>query len=422
MEDTLSGRGSVRAEKAFLTALVNRRGPTDGDPLGELRRLATDAGAMVIGESVQRRDRPVAATYFGKGKAEEIRDRAAEAGADLVIADNDLSPAQVKNLENIVELKVIDRTELILDIFASRARTLQARLQVELAQLEYTLPRLKRMWTHLSRIEGGIGMRGPGEKQIETDRRAANRKVRDLKKQLDEIRSRRRRTVQSRVDHFKVSLVGYTNAGKSTLMNLLTGAGVTVRDRLFETLDTRTRAWELPGGRRVLLSDTVGFIRKLPHSLVASFHATLEETRTADLLLIVMDVSDPRASEQLDAVRTVLDEIGLRGKPEFLVFNKADLPHCGLELNSIDESFESRVTVSAKTGEGVATLRDRITELYDEELVEIELTLGPDSGAAQAAVARSGRVISTDYTDQGVKLKALVRRSEERAIRRLAGG
>ncbi|MHC4601010.1 MAG: GTPase HflX, partial [Planctomycetota bacterium] len=259
MNDTWTERGSVRAERAFLAALVRRGGPSDGDPLGEIRRLATDAGAVVVGECMQRRDRPEPSTYFGKGKSEEIAARAAEADADLVIADNDLSPAQVRNLEKIFSLKVIDRTELILDIFASRARTLQASLQVELAQLEYTLPRLKRMWTHLSRIEGGIGMRGPGEKQIESDRRGANRKIRDLKRQLGEIRAQRQRTVQSRADHFKISLVGYTNAGKSTLMNFLTDAEVSVRDRLFETLDTRTRAWCLPGGRRILLSDTVGF-------------------------------------------------------------------------------------------------------------------------------------------------------------------
>jgi GTP-binding protein HflX len=418
----LTERGSVRAERAFLAALVLRGTAGDGDPLGEIRRLATDAGAIVVGECAQRRDRPEPSTYFGKGKTAEIAAHAAEADADLVIADNDLSPAQVRNLEKIFSLKVIDRTELILDIFASRARTLQASLQVELAQLEYTLPRLKRMWTHLSRIEGGIGMRGPGEKQIESDRRAANRKIRDLKRQLGEIRARRQRTVQSRADHFKVSLVGYTNAGKSTLMNRLTHATVSVRDRLFETLDTRTRAWELAGGRRVLLSDTVGFLRNLPHHLVASFHATLEETRTADLLLLVADISDTGAPGQIEAVRTVLDGMGAADKPTLVLFNKADLPHNALELHAIRERFPRHVVISAQTGEGVDELEAWVTRLHDEELVEVELDLPHDSGAVEAAVARSGRVVSTEYGEKGVRLRALIRRSDEGAIRRLAGG
>src|SRR5205807_3676983 len=238
--------------------------------------------------------------------------------------DNDLSPAQVRNLEKATTVKVIDRSELILDIFASRARSVEARLQVELAQLEYALPRLRRMWTHLSRYTGGIGLRGPGETQLEEDRRLVALRIRDLRGRLVEVQARKEREVRSRQEEHTVSLVGYTNAGKSTLMHALTGAGVYVEDKLFSTLDTRTRQWHLKDWGRVLLSDTVGFIRDLPHHLVASFKATLEETRQARLLLHVVDASNPAAEDQIKAVNGVLKELGCGKKPTLLVFNKVD--------------------------------------------------------------------------------------------------
>jgi len=411
----------VRAEKAFLASLVtNGRRSQEGDPLAEIRRLASDAGAVVVGAAAQTRARPDPATYIGKGKALEIRDVAGAKNADLVILDNDLSAAQVRNLENLIRLKVVDRTELILDIFASRARTHQARLQVELAQLEYSLPRLKRMWTHLSRIEGGIGMRGPGEKQLESDRRAANRRIRDLKKKLEKIRARRSRAASARQSVFKISLVGYTNAGKSTLMNRLTRAGVTVRDRLFETLDTRTRAWKLPGGHRALLSDTVGFIQRLPHHLVESFHATLEETRQADLLLHVVDASAPDAADQMIAVQNVLKDIGAHRIPDLAVFNKIDLAADRLKVADLSGRVPHHAIVSASTGEGIDDLTEKTADILEKQMVEVDLDLPPDSGPVEAAVKRAGRVLSVEYGEHGGRMKALLRRDDVEGIRKLA--
>ena len=278
--------------------------------LSEVKALVVASEAEVVGEGVtQKRLRPHPATLMGKGKVEEIKAQVDRLAPDAVVVDNDLTPAQVRNLEKAWGLRVIDRSELILDIFARRAQTSQARLQVELAQNEYLLPRLRRMWTHLERLEGAIGTRGPGETQLETDRRLLNRRIADLRVQLAQIESRRLRQVRSRGDAFKVGLVGYTNVGKSTLLNLLTHSEEFVADMPFATLDTRTRKWILPDRRVVLLSDTVGFLARLPHHLVASFHATLEETLHADLLLHVVDASHPDAPLQMQAVDDVLASI-----------------------------------------------------------------------------------------------------------------
>ena len=263
-------------------------------------------------------------TYLGKGKVDELKQLVDANDADVIMFDNDLSPAQTRNLEEATGVKVLDRTELILDIFASRAQTHQARLAVELAQLQYSLPRLKRMWTHLSRLKMGIGMRGPGEKQLEVDRRLVEKRIDDLRSELKTIERRKEREVAGRSDRMTVSLVGYTNAGKSTLLNALTGADVLAENKLFATLDTRTRRWQLPGWGPVLLSDTVGFIRDLPHHLIASFKATLEEARQADLLLHVADASNPAASEQIAVVYEVLEELGIEAKDTLLVLNKVD--------------------------------------------------------------------------------------------------
>jgi GTP-binding protein HflX len=286
----------------------------DDDPLDELHGLATTAGVRVAGGLTQRREAPDAGTFLGKGKTEELKQCVDRAGADVVLFDNDLSPAQTRNLERALGVKVLDRTELILDIFATHARTYEARLAVELAQLEYSLPRLKRMWTHLSRLSMGVGMRGPGEKQLEVDRRLVERRIHDLRTELKEVERRKERMVASRRGYMTVSLVGYTNAGKSTLMNALTDAGVEAVDKLFATLDTRTRKWQLPSWGPVLLSDTVGFIRNLPHRLIASFKATLEEARQADLLLHVADASNPAVCNQISAVYSVLADLGIDAK------------------------------------------------------------------------------------------------------------
>ncbi|MFG0256346.1 MAG: GTPase HflX [Phycisphaerales bacterium JB043] len=336
----------VARENAVLASVhlpASRFDPED--PLGELRALAESAGATPVGELIQSRQRPEAGTYMGRGKIDELAMLCDATDASVVIFDHELSPAQIGNLERILERKVIDRSELILDIFASRATTREAQLQVELAQLEYTYPRLRAMWSHLERIVGpggigGVGTRGPGEQQIELDRRLVQQRRTRLQRELGQIQVRKQRQVASRkLDHFTVSLVGYTNAGKSTLFNTLTAGGAYADDRLFATLVTRTRQWDLGEGETAMLSDTVGFVRDLPHNLVASFKATLEEATHADLLLIVLDVSDASAQLQHETVTRTLDELDARTRrdavdaglpqpepaPRLLVLNKADL-------------------------------------------------------------------------------------------------
>ena len=300
---------AIESEKAVLVRILMPDQPYEDDPLAELDGLATTAGAEVVSGMLQRRDQPDPATYLGKGKVTELKTLCEAHDADVVIFDNDLSPGQTRNLEQSTKVKVIDRTELILDIFATHAQTYEARLAVELAQLEYSLPRLKRMWTHLSRIKMGVGMRGPGEKQLEVDRRLVEKRIHELRTELDSIQKRKERLVASRRDRMTVCLVGYTNAGKSTLMNALTDAEVLAEDKLFATLDTRTRRWQLPGWGPVLISDTVGFVRDLPHRLIAGFKATLEEARGADLLLHVADGSNPAVLDQISAVFEVLAEL-----------------------------------------------------------------------------------------------------------------
>lgn len=306
----------VESERAVLAAL---RLPGDrfdpADPFGELAELAKQAGAIVVGTLEQRRDRPEPGTYMGKGKVEELKTVCEQLNATTIIFDHDLSPKQIANIEKVTERKVLDRSELILDIFAGRATTHEAKLQVEIAQLEYTYPRLRAMWDHLERIVGsggigGVGTRGPGEQQLEIDRRLVQQRKNQLQSELREIQERKRRAVSQRnLENFTVGLVGYTNAGKSTLFNTLTAGGAYADDRLFATLMTRTRQWDLGSGENVLLSDTVGFVRDLPHQLVASFRATLEEATHADLLLIVLDVADPAAELHLDTVNRTLDDL-----------------------------------------------------------------------------------------------------------------
>ena len=373
----------------------------DGDPLAELRRLAEAARAAVVGDVIQHRRAIDASHYVGRGKAEEIRRLAHARRADAIIFDNDLSPAQVRNLEKIVETKVLDRTEVILDIFASRARTAEAKLQVELAQLEYSYPRLRRMWTHLSRlVGGGIGLRGPGETQLESDRRLVRTRIADLRRRIDEIESRRQRQVRSREGEFAVGLVGYTNAGKSSLLNALTSDTAYVADKLFATLDTRTRAWALPFNLRALLSDTVGFIRDLPHHLVTSFRATLEEARHADLLLHVVDVSAEDAEAQMEAVTAVLKEIECGDRPVLPVFNKIDLlPEDSDRLRVLQHRHPDAVPVSAMTGAGLEGLRQRVLALLGGPVRELTLRGDSGDGAWQSAVARHAEHVEREFAD-----------------------
>ena len=362
------------------------------EDLRELRKLSESAGAQVVGETTQRRRAPDRAYFLGKGKAQEVAFEAVQVHASLLIINNDLSPAQGRNLERLTGLRVVDRSQLIMDIFASGARTLQACKQVELAQLEYFLPRLRRLWTHLSRIRSGIGMRGPGEQQLEVDRRIARRKIGELKRELKGFENRKRLEIGSRENFFKVCLVGYTSSGKSTLLNRLTGADVLEADRLFSTLDTRTRQWKIGGNLSVLLSDTVGFIRRLPHHLVASFHATLEEAATADLLIHVVDGSHTAALKQIEAVNQVLKELKSAHIPCLMVFNKKDLIADFMDINLLRRRYPRHVLTSAKGGEGLGELAGRVREHLLSTYTEVEVVMPVASGRVQAFLAGIGDV------------------------------
>jgi GTP-binding protein HflX len=372
------------------------------DPLDELRGLAESAGAKVSGELIQRREKPDVATYLGKGKVEELKGLVDARDADVVIFDNDLGAGQTRNLEKALNVKVLDRTELILDIFASRAQTHESRLAVELAQLQYSLPRLKQMWNHLSRLKMGIGMRGPGEKQLEVDRRLVEKRIHDLQQLLREVEGRKERQVAGRNDRMTVSLVGYTNAGKSTLMNTLTGAGVLAADKLFATLDTRTRRWQLPGWGPVLLSDTVGFIRDLPHHLIASFKATLEEARQADLLLHVADASNPAAKDQIAAVFGVLEELEIDSKDTLLVLNKVDAAPDRAHIDGLLSRYPRAIPISARHGDGLAELSRAVSSALSRSFVDFDLETGPDNGKLMAYLAAHGEVLSRQYEDDRV--------------------
>jgi len=345
-----------RNERAVLAGRAGRGAPPGGE-LTELRLLAETAGARVAGEVLQRRGSVRASTFLSKGKIDEVRDLAVETGSSVLLLDDDLSPAQARNLEKDLEIKVVDRSGLILDIFARRARTREARLQVELAQLEYLLPRLTRMWEHLSRLGGGIGTRGPGETQLEVDRRRIRERIAKLKRELQGVVRERRVQRKGRRDCWKVSLVGYTNAGKSTLFNALTRASVYVEDQLFATLDPTTRAFAAEGRTRALLTDTVGFIRKLPPHLIASFRATLEEVVEADLLLHVVDATEPDPDGHIEAVEGVLESIGAVARPRLLVFNKIDAI-AEEERYGLRARYPGAVLVSAAAREGIAELRE----------------------------------------------------------------
>ncbi|RMF41657.1 MAG: GTPase HflX [Planctomycetota bacterium] len=395
---------SVAAERSVLARVI---GPTDtftDNPLDELTGLATSAGTEVVGGLCQKRDTPDPKTYLGKGKVEELKQVVQHLAADLVIFDNDLTPSQTRNLEKAVGTKVIDRTELILDIFASNARTHEARLQVELAQLEYSLPRLKRLWTHLSRQTMGVGMRGPGEKQLEVDRRLVEKRIHELRQNLVKVQRRKQREVEGRRDYITVSLVGYTNAGKSTLMNRLTDAGVEAVDKLFATLDTRTRRWNLPNWGPVLLSDTVGFIRDLPHHLVASFRATLEEARQADLLLHVADASNPAVLEQISAVFAVLQDMEIDEKRMILVINKIDVPGAQQRAQVVMNRYPRAIAVSARSGIGLAEFTQRVSVELSREFASISVRLPVSDGRTMAWLAKVGDVRSKQFHDDHVEI------------------
>jgi len=379
------------------------------DSIEELGQLAATAGAQVLETMVQRLHRPSQAHYVGKGKLQELVRLTEQSEANLVVFDDELSPNQQRNLENALKVKVLDRTALILDIFAGRARTREGRLQVELAQHQYLLPRLAGQWSHLERLGAGIGTRGPGETQLETDRRLIRARIERLKKDLDAVRRHRHlyRRRRSGRGVPVVALVGYTNAGKSTLMNALANAQVLAEGKPFATLDPTTRRIKLPSQREVLLTDTVGFIQKLPTQLVASFRATLEELEEASLVLHIVDISHPMAAEQAQTVDDVLKELDLAGKPEVVVANKVDLLAPALPRDVIGEGRD-KVLVSAAKGWGLDELLDKITEKLGEEMVELSVEVPYNAPNLMMLVRRYGQVLEEKYGEGGTYLKARV--------------
>jgi GTP-binding protein HflX len=420
----------VRKERAILVAAIILRSGDAGDDLAELKALAESAGALIVDKFQQRIRTINASTYIGKGKADRLRGRVKRFAADVVIFDNDLSPGQIRELEEIIEVKVLDRSELILDIFATRAKTRQAKLQVALAQLEYTYPRLTRMWSHLDSVAGagggtsagavgGIGTRGTGEQQLEIDRRLVNKRITELKRELASIDRRRIREIDARRGLFKLCLVGYTNAGKSTLLNTLTDAGVPVEDRLFATLDTRTRKWVLARGTEVLVSDTVGFVNNLPHQLVASFKATLEEAVNADLLLHVIDAANPDALKQIDSVNNVLDEIGCSDKPVLEVLNKTDVVRRISDLETLQTLYPDAVCISAKTRFGLDSLIDAVTAKYKGTELLLHVTCRQSNGKVQSFLRAHGHVIDEQYSNSTVRIDARLGRNQLPGLKRL---
>ncbi|MBI5725762.1 MAG: GTPase HflX [Planctomycetes bacterium] len=387
------------------------------DPLGELRSLAKTAGAVVVDEMIAKRQTPQPALYIGTGKAQELAGRCEMNNIDTVIFDNDLSPGQIRELETATGRKVLDRSELILDIFAAHARTVESRLQVELAQLEYTYPRLRRMWTHLERVAGGassaagavggIGTRGPGEKQLEIDRRLVQKRVSRLKSQLVDIHARKKREVRSRKDSFTVCLVGYTNAGKSTLMRLLTGADVYIADQLFATLDTRTARWNLSRGLDVLLSDTVGFVRDLPHHLVASFRATLEEAICADLLIHVADASHDRVAQQIAAVEGVLADLGCNREKILLAMNKIDRLTDPAVRPLLAAQHPRAIFVSAATGAGADMLTGRVAQLAGGPMLRVVLRANCANGRLMQFIRKNLEIQSQSFDRDHASVEAL---------------
>lgn len=413
MQELYDTRAPNPPSRAILVGVKLRDNSIDEteESLQELQQLAETAGIKVVCATIQPRNRPNPTYFIGEGKVqEELKPLVEELDADAVIFDEELSPAQNRNLERVLEVATIDRTGLILQVFAQRALTREARLQVALAQLEYALPRLTRMWTHLSRLAtgggGGRHLRGPGETQLEMDRRWVRRNIAHVRKALDAVEKQRHTQRRNRSEKVKVSLVGYTNAGKSTLFNALTGEAVLAEDKLFATLDSTTRKLDLPQKQQILLSDTVGFIKKLPHQLVAAFKATLEEVLEADLLLHVIDVSHPEAEAQIAAVNVVLEELSATDIPMFMVFNKIDRLKGDEELHLLQCQYPEALPISAQRGDGIPALIDALSHRFAERGTTLSLCIPYTEGKMLDLLHKHGIVLDTEYTAEAVYVKA----------------
>ena len=419
--------------RAFLVG-VKLKGELQSDAessLEELRRLAETAGMEVLAEIIQPRETPDPAYFIGRGKLEELEAIVSELKVEAVIFDNDLTPAQTRNLEKALDIVVVDRTSLILQIFAQRAQTKAAKLQVDLAQLQYALPRLTRLWTHLSRLGTGGGtaggsagraggvVRGPGETQLQIDRRLIRTQISRVKKALQKVEKHRRVQRKQRQEMINVSLVGYTNAGKSTLFNALTSEKQLAEDKLFATLDPTTRTLDLPDNQHVLLSDTVGFLKKLPHHLVDAFKATLEEVAEADLLLHIVDVAHPEAESQIDAVDEVLKELGALERPTLMVFNKVDLLEEEGHIQLFQSKYPDSLAISAQNGAGLEALKELLAERFSAQDVDVSLALSYQDGKALDYLYKHGEVFDTDYQGESIKVKAKLPQRYLKALDRL---
>lgn len=412
-------------EKAFLIAVINRPFPEDEDPLAELKELLTTAGAELVGEMVQRRAQPAPTTYLGKGKLDELREAVGRLKPDLIVAEDELSPTQQRNLEDrLGDVRVIDRTALILDIFARHAHSAEGKLQVELAQLEFNFTRMRGKGTVLSRLGGGIGTSGPGETKLEVDQRVARKRILTLKRRLKEVSNSREIMRRSRLASRLplIALAGYTNTGKSTLLNALTHSDVSVDDRLFETLDPTTRGFEFEG-QTYLLTDTVGFIRKLPHQLVEAFHSTLEETLVSNLILHVVDASQEgdELESTIEAVESVLGSIKADSIERLLVLNKADLIDAD-QSTYLRRVYPEAVLTSALTGDGLDELRQRIRDIFTARMVDVELFFPYSDGHLIGEVYRLGVGVELENTESGVNVKARMLREDAERFARYAHG
>ncbi len=412
-----------KRERAIIVGVVrkhNNRWTTE-EYLEELALLADTAGADVVEKVLQDRDTIDPAYFIGRGKVRELRGLAKQMNVNVILFDDDLSPAQVKNLEKSCGKKIVDRSGLILDIFAKRAKTKEAKTQVELAQLKYMLPRLTRQWTHLSRQEGGIGVRGPGETQLEVDRRAIRRRIGQLTKELDKIHNQRVIRRKHREDVYKVALVGYTNVGKSTILNALTRADVFVENRLFATLDPTIRVMSLPNIRKVLLIDTVGFIRKLPHHLIASFMSTLQETADANLLLHIVDVSHPYFEDQIETVNGVLKSLRIDTKPRVVVFNKVDKLQHREMLPQLRTKYSPSVAISATRGINMDSLLEEIREFAEHDLARFEVQVHIDESRIISKIHALSEVVAKEYLDSCVQFTIRSNFANMQKIKRLQG-